>query len=176
MLETIITQLKTKFDLENIHLQRNNLAFVTIEANHAVHAIEYLKNYMGYKHFVLLTAVDYLEDNKFQLTYLLNNPESHNDIGVRVLIPRDHAVMESSHLLWPTVATYQRELNEMFGIYFPGSPRIEEPFILEGWEGTPPYRRDFKTKEFAQQFYHQREGRSTNDPATYMKEKLYPNE
>ena len=75
---------------------------------------------------------------------------------------------------WPTAATYQRELREMFGIDFPGSPRIEEEFILEGWNDIPPYRRDFDTLKYAEASYNQRPGRETRDPATHMKQQLYP--
>ena len=82
--------------------------------------------------------------------------------------------MESIHDLWPTAATYQRELREMFGIDFPGSPRVEEDFILEGWIDIPPYRRDFDTKKFAEDNFEHREGRITKDPATHMKDQLYP--
>ncbi len=40
------------------------------------------------------------------------------------MLPRDAASMDSIHDLWPTAATYQRELREMFGIDFPDSPRV----------------------------------------------------
>ncbi|MGM0407978.1 MAG: NADH-quinone oxidoreductase subunit C, partial [Bacteroidota bacterium] len=121
-------------------------------------------------------AVDWIEDNKFQLTYLLNNPEKKSDIGVKVLIDRENPEMESIHHLWKQAKTYQRELREMFGINFPGSPKVDEPFILEGWTDIPPYRRDFDTKKYSEETYFPRPGRSTNDPATYMKQKLYPDE
>ncbi len=82
--------------------------------------------------------------------------------------------MESVHDIWPTTATYQRELHEMFGIDFPGSPRLEEDFILEGWHDIPPYRREFDTKKFSEENFEHRAGRETKDPATHMKEQLYP--
>lgn len=176
MYDHIFQELSKRFKTGEQIIQRENIAFITVDAIHAIPVLDWLKVQEGFRHLVLLTAVDYLEQGLFQLTYILNHPESHIDVGVRVLIDREKATMESAHRLWATIATYQRELKEMFGIDFPGSPRVDEPFILEGWEGIPPYRRDFLTKEFAQSFYHQREGRQTNDPATYMKEKLYPNE
>jgi NADH-quinone oxidoreductase subunit C len=95
---------------------------------------------------------------------------------IRVPLDRDTPVMGSIHHLWAQAATYQRELHEMFGIDFPGSPRVDEPFILEGWQNIPPYRRDFDTKRYAEETYFPRPGRSTNDPAEYMKKKLYPEE
>ena len=90
------------------------------------------------------------------------------------MLPRDNTSMESIHDLWPTAATYQRELREMFGIDFPDSPRVNEDFILEGWIDIPPYRRDFDTLQYSQETYPERPARETNDPAEYMKKKLYP--
>jgi NADH-quinone oxidoreductase subunit C len=90
------------------------------------------------------------------------------------MISRDKASMDSIHDLWPTAATYQRELREMFGIDFPMSPRVDEEFILEGWHDKPPYRRDFDTLAYAETTYNQRSGRETRDPAKHMKEQLYP--
>jgi len=176
MFDQLIITFKERFAVAQVSGTETLLRFITVPKDQAVNAVRFLLEEQGYKHLVLLTAVDYLEQGKFQLTYLLHNPEKKSDIGILTLIEREGATMESAHELWPTMATYQRELREMFGISFPGSPGVDDDFILEGWQGMPPYRRDFDTKVFAESFYPQREGRETNDPATYMKEKLYPNE
>jgi NADH-quinone oxidoreductase subunit C len=176
MSKEIISVIEERFRLTERNVAEPDLPFITVERGQALDAIAYLKDVEGYRHLVLLTAVDYIERGEFQLTYLLHHPEKKTDIGVRVMISREDAAMDSGHHLWPTLATYQRELREMFGIDFPGSPGVMDNFILEGWKGIPPYRRDFDTKAFAEQFYPQREGRGSHDPATYMKEKLYPNE
>ena len=175
-MQQLIDNIKTQFDITNIVEQRKDLSFITITKEHAISLITYLRDYKGFSHFVLLTAVDWLEDNKFQLTYLLNNPDEKTDIGIRVYISRDEATMQTAHQLWEQVATYQRELKEMFGIDFPGSPDVDKPFILEGWDDKPPYRRDFDTKQYSEDTYFPRPGRQSNDPAEYMKKKLYPDE
>ncbi|MBN1199240.1 MAG: NADH-quinone oxidoreductase subunit C [Bacteroidales bacterium] len=175
-IDQVIGNLNELFGGKDHHRQRKGLDFITIPKEQAVAAITYLSNPEGFKHLVLLTAVDWLEQGQFQLTYLLNNPDNKQDLGIRVLIPRDQAVMDSIHDLWGQAATYQRELREMFGIHFPGSPRVDQPFILEGWDGPPPYRRDFDTKKYAEETYFPRPGRSSNDPTEYMKHQLYPDE
>jgi NADH-quinone oxidoreductase subunit C len=162
------------FPLGELDQRRQNLAFVTVPAEYLRATILHLRDKESFTHLVLLTAVDWLEEGRFQLTYLLNNRTAARDLGLRVMIPRDAATMESIHDLWPTAATYQRELREMFGIDFPGSPRIEEEFILEGWNDIPPYRRDFDTLKYAQEAYAERPGRITHDPETHMRLQLYP--
>lgn len=167
-------RLKALYPLGELTEQRAGLAFVTVPAAFLRPTLLHLRDREGFTHLVLLTAVDWLEEGRFQLTYLLNNRQLACDLGLRVMIPRDVATMESIHDLWPTAATYQRELREMFGIDFPGSPRIEEEFILEGWHDIPPYRRDFDTLKYAQEAYAERPGRVTHDPETHMREQLYP--
>lgn len=173
---TLIEKLQKQFHLDEITHVHPGLIFMTGEKEQCVSLLHALKTEHGFRHLILITAVDYLEQGKFQLTYLLNNPETRTDTGIRIYISRDHEGMYPVHGLWPTAATYQRELKEMFGIDFPGSPGVDEPFILEGWHEIPPYRRDFDTRKFADQFYHQRGGRTSNDPARFMKEKMYPDE
>lgn len=168
------SKLNQLFPLGELTEQRANLAFVSVPQEHLRSLLLHLRDQEGYSHLILLTAVDWLEEGQFQLTYLLSNRSKACDLGVRVMIPRDAATMHSIHEIWPTAATYQRELREMFGIDFPGSPRIEEDFILEGWNDLPPYRRDFDTLKYAEENYSQRPGRETHDPAAHMKQQLYP--
>jgi len=174
LMQTLISQLQTRFHLGEFTEQRDNLAFVTVSREQLRPLLLHLRDLEGFTHLVLLTAVDWIEDDSFQLTYLLGDRTGGRDIGVRLMLPRDNTSMDSIHDLWPTAATYQRELREMFGIDFPGSPRVNEDFILEGWIDIPPYRRDFDTLQYSQETYPERPGRETNDPAEYMKKKLYP--
>ena len=175
-MKELLKELKKRYGLTRAVHQRPNLTFVTVKKEDAVALITHLRDHEGFTHLVLLTAVDWLEDGKFQLTYMLNNDAKKIDLGLRVLLDRDKAEMESIHHLWEQAATYQRELFEMFGIAFPGSPRMEEPFILEGWDNIPPYRRDFDTLKYSEETYFPRPGRVTHDPEEYMKKKLYPEE
>ncbi|WP_424565632.1 NADH-quinone oxidoreductase subunit C [Thiothrix litoralis] len=173
VMQALYDTLKQRFPLGEFTAQRDNLAFITLEAVRLYPLLRYLRDHEGFSHLVLLTAVDWLEEGQFQLTYLLNNRAKCQDVGLRVMIPRDQASMESIHDLWPAASTYQRELREMFGIDFPGSPRVNEEFILEGWNDMPPYRRDFDTLEYARKTYRDRPGRETRDPAAHMKQQLY---
>lgn len=170
----LYNRLKALYPLGELTEQRKDLAFVTVPAAYLRDTILRLRDKEGFTHLVLLTAVDWLEEGQFQLTYLLNNRALARDLGLRVMIARDSAAMEGIHDLWPTAATYQRELREMFGIDFPGSPRIEEDFILEGWNDIPPYRRDFDTLKYARENYAERPGRVTHDPETHMRLQMYP--
>ena len=172
----IIDDIKTRFEISDVVKQSDNFSFLTCKKEQAISLVTHLKNIENFSHLVLLSAVDWIEDGKFQLTYILNNPNKKIDIAVRAFLDRETATMDSAHHLWKHAATYQRELKEMFGIDFPESPGVNDSFILEGWDNIPPYRRDFDTKKYSEETFFPREGRTTNDPTEYMKKKLYPDE
>ena len=99
------TRLQQHFPLGELTEQRPDLGFVTVPAAYLRPTLLHLRDREGYTHLVLLTAVDWLEDGQFQLTYLLSNRSSAQDLGLRVLLPREGASMESIHDVWPTAAT-----------------------------------------------------------------------
>lgn len=172
-MKTILKNILKHFSIEDVTEQRENLTFLTVRKEHTIALITYLRDYEGFSHFVLLTAVDWIENGQFQLTYILNNPLEKVDIGVRTFISRENESMESAHHLWEQAATYQRELKEMYGIDFPGSPRVDEEFILEGWDDIPPMRREFDSKKYSEETYFPRPGSKGYNPREYMKQKLY---
>lgn len=176
MMENIIERLQKTVTLSNIRKHRDNLYFVTTGKDQAISAVTFLRDYEGFSHLVMMSVVDWIEDGEFEINYVLHNYKLHVDITVQTRISRENPVMHSAHHLWEQVWTYQREMKEMYGIDFPESPRVDENFLLEGWIGPPPMRRDFDTLKFANEYFFPREGRKTHDPATYMKQKLYPDE
>jgi NADH-quinone oxidoreductase subunit C len=175
-MKNLIEKLSKSFELTDVIYQRPDLTFVTAKKENTIDLVTRLRDYEGFSHFVLLSVVDWMEENVFQLTYFLNNPNEKYDLAIRCIIDREEATMISAHHLWKQIATYQRELKEMYGIEFPGSPRLNENFILEGWDNIPPMRRDFDTKKYSAETFFPRERPKTNDPAEYMKSKMYPEE
>ncbi|SFJ05815.1 NADH-quinone oxidoreductase subunit C [Celeribacter neptunius] len=174
----LLYRLKDRYHLGTPTFQRDDLTFVTVKRDELRAILTELRDVEGFTHLTFLTAVDWIEEGLFQLTYMINNREANQSLGLRVMLTREDepgaTTGDTIHDLWPTAATYQRELNEMFGINFPGSPRVDEEFILEGWTDLPPYRRDFDTLAYSQQTYRERPGRGRSDPKAHMQETLYP--
>lgn len=174
-MKQILTKLKQKIKIESVDQKRADLYFITINQEQIELVLSYLKQQENFTHLSFLQAVDLIEKNKFQLTYMLYNYDIKVNLGVRVFIEREKAEMTSIHKLWSHAWQFQRELKEMFGIDFPGSPHVDESFVLEGWEEVPPMRRDFNTLEYSTKTFYQRPGRTKNDPKEYMKKKSYKN-
>lgn len=172
-MDILINELKTRFAIADVSHRHQRQGFISIPKEQAVSLLTHLRDVHGFTHLVMVTCVDWLEQDRFQLTYLLHNYSSKTDLGVMVYLPRENTVMESIHHLWEHARVYQREMFEMFGIDFPGSPGVHEPMILEGWQGPPVMRRDFDTKEYSDASYSHRP-REIHEPEAHMKQKLYP--
>lgn len=175
-MKDILSRITQQFNCQDHEHQPDNLTWVKVKHQDLVPLLSYLKHSEGFGHFVLMTAVDWIENGEFQLNYILTNHDKHIDLAVRCYIPRENAEMDSAHHLWQHIATYQREIKEMYGINFPGSPRVDESFLLEGWEGVPPMRREFDTKKYSEETYFPRPKPEGIEPKSYMKQKLYPDE
>ena len=66
-------KLAPQFRLGELTLQRPNLAFITVAREQLRPLLLHLRDREGFTHLVLLTAVDWIEDDQFQLTYLLSD-------------------------------------------------------------------------------------------------------
>lgn len=170
----IIEQLSDHYDISEVKEQKADLLLLKIPKEDAVQFIRELRDSEGYTHLSFLTAIDYIEDGRFTLTYMLHNYTTHHSMAVHVDIDREEAEMESIHEYWAQAATYQRELREMYGIRFPGSPRQDDDFCLEGWDEIPPMRKEFDTVAYSQERFFDREGRLSEDPRQHMKQIMYP--
>jgi NADH-quinone oxidoreductase subunit C len=171
---SIIERLSDHYQITEVKEQKASLMFLKIPKEDAVQFIRELRDGAHYTHLNFLTAIDYIEDGHFTLTYMLHNYDLHHSIGVHVDIDREEAEMDSIHELWAQAQTYQRELREMYGIRFPGSPRLDDDFCLEGWDEIPPMRKEFDTVAYSRDRFFDREGRLTEDPRTVMRQIMYP--
>ena len=120
--------------------------------------LQYIKNVLGYIHFVQLSCVDWIEENEFELVYIVWSPKDKITILTKVRVPRENAVAPNTDYIWRHINTFEREIREMFGIEFEGLVGARE-FILEDWDDKPPMRRDFDTLEYSQATYFDRPGR-----------------
>jgi NADH-quinone oxidoreductase subunit C len=170
----MLQRLERDFNVSDITEREPRLTTLTVAKQNAETLIRELRDREGYTHLNFMTCIDYIEDNIFTLVYMLHNYDIKHSLSVHVNISRDNEDMVSIHTLWAQAWTYQRELREMYGIRFPGSPRLDEDFCLEGWDQIPPMRREFDTKKFSEERFGHREGRHSDVPREHMKVELYP--
>jgi NADH-quinone oxidoreductase subunit C len=117
--------------------------------------LSYLKDTIkpGYEMLMDLSAVDYLYPEKHtRVVYLLHNPTNYERLIITVHVRREEK-MPSMTDLWAGADWYERELYDMFGIYFEGHPNLKRILMPDDWEGHP-LRRDYALTEEAVQFKH----------------------
>lgn len=170
-MKTYIDTLKQhQLDVLWEHPQRANLYQVGIKAAQTLPILTYLKAHTPFVQLSHYSAVDWIEEGEFQMTYMLIDPATRQMLMLCARIDREAAAADSLYKLWPQAVTYEHEMNEMFGIDFPGSPRMGQPFNLEGWKEIPPMRRDFDTVKFVRESIPERPGREAINTRDYIGE------
>ena len=155
MNEALKEKLELTFkDLEVVIPEESRIA-VTAE-NHSVLAIlRFLKD-AGFNHLALLSAVDWIEDNVFELCFILTcymyNDDEVTDrqklhIILKTRIPREKPQFKTVTGIFPNAEPYEREIHELFGISFEGHPRLT-PLLLERSYDIPPFRKNFDTRKY----------------------------
>jgi NADH-quinone oxidoreductase subunit C len=101
----------------------------------------------GYRFLASLHGADYLPaEPRFGVHYELLNMERVERVNVKAMLPdpgEDQLVeMDSCVELFPTAEFQEREVFDMFGVFFRGHPDMRRILMPEDYEGFP-LRRDF---------------------------------
>ena len=127
-----------------------------VEKNDVHNLLGFLKR-SGWKQLSYLSAIDWIDDNKFEMVYIVFNWDKPVYIQVRTMLDRDNPVINSILPIFPGCKYYERETHEFFGIKFPGNPGHEKQLILEEWDDMPPLRKDFDPRAYSDRKFAKRE-------------------
>jgi NADH-quinone oxidoreductase subunit C len=172
MVEEIINQANIQY-LSKDDIDQYQVAY-NIEKSDIHHLLSVFKN-AGWIQLSYLSAVDWPEENKFELVYVLFNWDHPVYVQLRTKIDRNNPEMDSIIQIYPGAKYYEREAHEFFGIRFPGNPDYHKQLILEGWDDLPPLRKDFDPSAYSARKFPSREYPDTfskKDPENKVLEKL----
>ncbi len=111
----------------------------------------------NFLHLSAISCVDWIADGEYELVYHFWSYDEKVLVMAKIRIPRvDDPHFDTLSNLWQPAKFFERDIHEMFGIYFDGSEDMER-YILTDWNGPPPMRKDFITREYALNFFHYRE-------------------
>ena len=151
-------KLEATFKDIRIAIPEGNRMAVTVENGSVCAILRFLKD-AGFDHLSLISAVDYIEDNEFELCYILTcymqgrNFEGQDlHIILKTRIPREDPFPQTAIGIYPNAEPYEREMHELFGIKFEGHPRLT-PLFLEREYETPPFRKDFDTRKYVEEVF-----------------------
>jgi len=151
-----VESIKNTFQTANAFVQRERRVIVELRKDLIPPFLSYAKEYLSCKHFSHMSCVDWLEEGEFELVYLLWSPEKRIQLTAKCRIPRDDPKFVTVQEFWRQANTYEREIHEMYGIFFEGNADMDRDFILEDWDEIPPMRRDFDTKEYVKKAFFER--------------------
>jgi len=104
----------------------------------------FVRDELGYDLLSSLTAVDYLEQNQFEVVYHAYKTAGGPGLVFKVQIPRqDPAKVASVTPIWPGAEYQEREAYDLYGIIFENHPDLRRILMWEGFEGYP-MRKDWK--------------------------------
>jgi NADH-quinone oxidoreductase subunit C len=121
--------------------------------------LRYLKG-NGYDHLALVSCVDWINKKEFELIYILtsylNDGKSYQekgDVYLKIRLTRNNPEVETIIGVFDNAEPYEREIHELFGINFIGHPRLI-PLFLEREYDVPPFRKDFDTRKYVEDFFN----------------------
>ncbi|MFX1475789.1 MAG: NADH-quinone oxidoreductase subunit C [Promethearchaeota archaeon] len=148
--------LKSKYPVTQSGVQGNILTLTVDTGTYATLAT-YLKE-QGFTRCLTVSAIDWLDDNEFEVYYLVHHLKNNIYTKVATRIPRKKPEIPSLATVWDTAALHEREVWELFGITAVGNPMLK-PLFLEDWTGKPPLRKDFNWRDYVQkEYYKAKEG------------------
>jgi len=141
-------------DIEIIKVERKSSRRmrIDVESSALPALLELLQGHASYVHLSAISCVDWIDDSEFELVYHLWSYETRSLVSAHTRIPREPGIYLSIYDLYEPAAFFERDIHEMFGVYFEGSPDMEK-FILTEWDGPPPMRKDFDSEAFVNQTF-----------------------
>ncbi len=111
-----------------------------------------LQGRASYVHLSAISCVDWIDANEFELVYHVWSYEMQSLISAHTRIPREPGVYISVYDIYQPAAFFERDIFEMFGVHFEGSPNMEK-FILTEWDGPPPMRKEFDSEKWVNEHF-----------------------
>ncbi len=116
---------------------------VTVPAARILEICTACKERLDYKFLVDLTAVDWQErpEGRFDVIYWMHRFSDSKRLRLKVLLA-DGVEVPSVTAVWKVANWMEREVFDMFGVYFADHPNLERILTWEGFHGHP-LRKDF---------------------------------
>lgn len=132
---------------------------------HVVHLMEFLRDDEAcqFKQCVDVTAVDYpSRPMRFELVY---NLLSHRkNLRIRIKLETDEATpVPSIATVHPAAGWYEREVWDMYGVFFSGHPDLRRILTDYGFDGHPQ-RKDFPLTGYVELRYDEAQKRVVYSP------------
>lgn len=127
-----------------VQIPRERRVFVDVSSARLLEILNFFHT-QGATHLSTITVVDLLNEGRFEILYHLF--WESNEISVRTVIERENPVVPTVTGIFPGALTYEREIQDMFGIRVDGIPSSKRLLISDDWPADQyPLRKDYEGK------------------------------
>jgi NADH-quinone oxidoreductase subunit C len=160
MISTLQTDLEATFKGVEVTVLEDSRMSVFAPSGSIAVVLRYLKE-SGFDHLALVSCVDWIKESKFEVVYVLTcymrndtdyTAEQRFHVLLRTQIPRNKPALRSVIDVFENAEPYEREMHELYGVDFHGHPRLIPLFLERDYE-TPPFRKDFDTREYVEETF-----------------------
>lgn len=133
--------------------------------------LNFLKNHINFKYNLLtcISGVDLLKyDYRFLVVYELLSIKFNSRIKVKVFV-NETTYVPSSVSIYINANWWEREIWDMYGIYFQNHPDLRRILTDYGFEGYP-LRKDFPLSGFTEVRYNSTKKRVVHEPIEFSQE------
>ena len=124
-----------------------------------------------FKILIDITAVDYIqrgEEKRFEVIYMLLSTRFSTRVNVKVIVDGFEGVPSITNL-FPAGNWFEREVWDMFGIFFHNHPDLRRLLTDYGFEGHP-MRKDFPLSGFTEVRYDEKKKSVVSEPLELAQE------
>lgn len=155
-IKNLATEIKSRFKLLGEDYPKDNQASFDFNSNDVHSVLAYVKS-QGFRQLSILTCIDWIKENEFQLVFIVFNWESGVRLQIRTRIDRENPQFNTITSIYPGAQYYERDVHEFFGVEFIGNADSYKQLFLENWDDMPPLRKDFDSQKYSDKKYPVRE-------------------
>ena len=137
---------------------KENRVGINVDKENVHDVAEFIRDELNYDHVESVSGVDYPQDKEIEVVYHIGS-YSDSSLEKQVLVLATRAQREENPIpgkdatklptlrdIFYSVEFHEREVFEMFGVYFTGHPDNRRLLLPEDWADLPPLRKDFAIK------------------------------
>lgn len=165
-----LNRLKKLIPLENAKLLGNELV-LTVHPKNLYEVLNFIKNHMycQYGCLTAISATDYPErNNRFEVAYELLSVYFNHRIRVKTFV-NESTPLPSATSLFSAANWWEREIWDLFGVFFQHHPDLRRILTDYGFQGHP-LRKDFPLTGYVEVSYDEKLKRVISQPLELSQE------
>ncbi len=157
------------------HELRDGEIILVAQCSKIIDILEFLMNdrECDFKILIDLCGVDYPDrgEERFEVVYHLLSISQNNRIRIKIGV-KDEQQVPSVTQIYQTAGWLEREVWDMYGIYFKGNPDLRRILTDYGFEGHP-LRKDFPLTGYVEVRYDEEQRRVVYEPVKLAQDFRY---